>query len=88
MTEIWKTYNNVLSENTPNHRGTPILAYYCSAAEYEIDGIEIAVIKVQTDGKWWIVANCVDDDDEFDDIGPFEDEKEAALHVRLMGVPV
>lgn len=86
MTETWKTYT--LSEYAPDHRGVPILAYYCSDVEYEIEGIEIAVVKVRTDGKWWIVANCSDDDDIFDDIGPFDDEKEAALHVRLMGIPV
>lgn len=51
---------------------------------WKIGGVHCLPAKLVSDGKWWIVAAFMKQEELMDDIGPFDTAKQAAVYCTLM----
>ncbi len=68
----------------PCHRLTHILGRIAVPFDIFHNGIELDVVKLETDCLWWIIPTHMKDDDAFEDIGPFTDVDVAVAQAILM----
>ena len=52
-----------------------------------IAGVEVALCRITRDHKWWIIPAYGQDDENIDDIGPYDDLEDALMHLYLRSDP-
>lgn len=70
---------------TRPHRNTTYIQLAEDLADYAINDIEVVIIQLTDDEKWWIVPDDQADEEHFTDIGPYDTQEEASVFMRLLG---
>jgi len=81
----WRLYE---CNEAMSHRDTTIAATYEPGTFIYVNGIDVIILKRSDSGDWWIAPADYDFDDEMEDIGPFETEQDAAIHLKLIADPL
>lgn len=81
----WRLYERI--ELMP-HRETTIAATYETESLIYVNDIDVVILKRSDSGDWWIAPADYEFDDEMEDIGPFETEQDAAIHLKLIADPL
>jgi len=69
-----------------SHRGRRVVASVCdsqgSTVPFTVDGFEAAVVQLEDDMTWNIIAESTTDDFAFPNIDPFDTWMDAVLHIK------
>ncbi len=79
--------NYKLEKQSPTrHRDTTFSEFVdVKGGHLRFDDIEVFVVKLDSDKKWWIIPCAYDDDAIMDDTGPYDEVDDALLMLRLRG---
>lgn len=65
------------------HRDTHYIAELITDHSYATSDMMCFCVKLERDLKWWIIAWSYEDDDNFDDLGPFDTPEDALVFMKL-----
>jgi hypothetical protein len=79
--------NYKLEKQSPTrHRDTTFSEFVnVESGHLRFGDVEVFVVKLDGDQKWWIIPCSYDDDEFMDDNGPYDEVGDALLMLRLLG---